>query len=104
MGIKKENLFIFGRSIGTGPATLLASLFKPAGLIIMSPYTSIKAVTAHVTNKFFSYLIATHFNNKEAIKNVTSPVLFIHGMKDTLIPSAHSEELYETLLKQSENK
>lgn len=33
---------IFGRSIGSGPATYLASQHKPGCLVLMSPFTSLK--------------------------------------------------------------
>ena len=39
-----ENLFIFGRSIGTGPATYLTSQKPCAGLFLLSPYLSIKDI------------------------------------------------------------
>ena len=28
------------------------------------------------------------------MKNVTAPILFMHGKKDTIVPFQHSEEMY----------
>lgn len=67
MGIKPQNVLIFGRSIGTGPATYLASKFKVGGLIIMSPYTNIKTVAANVAGRFLSMFISSHFDNATAM-------------------------------------
>ena len=41
MGFTNDNLIIFGRSIGTGPATTFTKLFNPRATILMSAYTSI---------------------------------------------------------------
>eukprot|EP01125_Pyxidicula_operculata_P005554 TRINITY_DN1957_c0_g4_i1.p2 TRINITY_DN1957_c0_g4~~TRINITY_DN1957_c0_g4_i1.p2 ORF type:complete len:165 (-),score=40.49 TRINITY_DN1957_c0_g4_i1:184-678(-) len=35
------------------------------------------------------------FDNESRIQRITSSTIFIHGVQDTLIPSTHSEELYE---------
>jgi fermentation-respiration switch protein FrsA (DUF1100 family) len=103
LGFSQENVIIFGRSIGTGPATTMASTFKPGALVIMSPYTTIKDVTANVAGRFLSMFISNHFNNRSTLAKVTCPVLLIHGKKDTLIPSSHSEALYKVLQDQQSN-
>jgi len=38
--IPKSQILIFGRSIGSGPATWLASKYKIGGLVLISPFTS----------------------------------------------------------------
>jgi len=44
IGIDQKNLIIFGRSIGSGPATHLASVRYPACMLLMSAFKSIRAV------------------------------------------------------------
>ena len=104
MGYKVENVILFGRSIGTGPATQFASIYKPRALITMSAYTSIKDVTINVAGKFLSNLVSVHFNNLQAMKRVKCPVLLIHGVKDPLILSHHSETLFKALQDQLKAK
>ena len=41
LGVKQENILISGRSIGSGPACHLASIFKPACLLLVSPIKSV---------------------------------------------------------------
>jgi abhydrolase domain-containing protein 17 len=41
-GISESDIIIFGRSIGTGPAIHVSSLFNPGSLCLMSAYTSIR--------------------------------------------------------------
>lgn len=38
----ESDILVFGRSIGSGPATYIASKFQPACLVLMSPFTSLK--------------------------------------------------------------
>jgi fermentation-respiration switch protein FrsA (DUF1100 family) len=35
------------------------------------------------------------FNNLEKIAQVKSPVVFIHGQNDSLIPPSHTEKLFQ---------
>jgi fermentation-respiration switch protein FrsA (DUF1100 family) len=84
--------------MGSGPSSLLAQQFTPRCLILMSPYISIKQVAKNVVSGWLSWMVSDHFNNEECMKTIKCPVLIIHGEKDTLIPSSHSHQLFETLL------
>ena len=83
--LSDKNIFIFGRSIGTSPAIYLASRKKPNALFVISSFTSIRAVADNLVGPL-KYLLKDRFNSKEYIKNVTCPILFIHGQSDPLIP------------------
>ena len=83
--LKDKNIFIFGRSIGTSPALYLASKRKPKALINISAFTSIKAVAENLVG-FLKILVKDRLISIDYIKNVTCPILFIHGQKDPLIP------------------
>ena len=76
---------VFGRSMGSGPATHLAATFNPGALILMSPYTSIRNVVKSKIG-FFSALVAEHFDNLKLMPKVMCPTFIVHGQKDTLIP------------------
>lgn len=43
--------------MGSGPSSMLANLYKPRALVLMSPYTTIKEVAANVAGRFLSYFI-----------------------------------------------
>ena len=55
--INPGNIIVFGRSIGTGPATYLSSLRKPASLILMSPFTSLRAVAENLVGNLIKFLL-----------------------------------------------
>mmetsp|Transcript_9291 Transcript_9291/g.15647 ORF Transcript_9291/g.15647 Transcript_9291/m.15647 type:complete len:82 (+) Transcript_9291:682-927(+) len=79
--------------MGTGPASLIASTYKPRGLVLMSAYTTIKNVARNISK--FGFLVANHFDNMGSIAKVQCPVLLIHGKKDPLITFDHSVRLFE---------
>jgi hypothetical protein len=99
-GVHPSEMIFFGRSIGTGPATRLAKLFKsrnwtPYGLILQSPYISIHRVVGEYM-RMGTWLISNHWDNKKGIEKIGEdvPVLIIHGEQDDIIPVAHGKELY----------
>lgn len=42
--IPHDSIILFGRSIGSGPASLIASLRQPCALLLMSPFMSIRDI------------------------------------------------------------
>ena len=42
--LRQKDIILLGRSLGSGAATHLAAKYEPGGLILMSPFTSIKCV------------------------------------------------------------
>ena len=51
---------------------------------------------------FLGMMVSEHFNNEDCMKTVQCPVFFIHGERDTLIPSNHSKHLLDVLKHQKE--
>ena len=96
-GINDENIFILGRSIGSAPASYLASKRNPGGLFLISAFTSIKDVINNHSFNLGGIFIKSSFETKKYINNVNCPILLIHGVKDTLIPSEQSKYLYNQI-------
>ena len=68
IGYDPSDLILMGRSMGSGPATLLASLNeKIAGLILLSPFTSLKDAVKTYIGKIPSLLVRDRFINRQAI-------------------------------------
>lgn len=96
MKIKGENLILFGRSIGTGPATYLAANRKVGSLLLMSGYTCIRAVANSIVGELLKYFVKDRFRNIDWIKHVEVPVFIVHGQSDTLIPYEQSIALHKS--------
>ncbi len=95
-GFTPENILIYGRSIGSGVAVDLASKKPCQGLILESPFSSFTKLATEKFPVFFpSLYLRFRFDSIHKIKDVKSPVIFLHGSDDTLIPSSHSLRLFE---------
>lgn len=80
-------IFLYGTSLGSGPATYVASERPAAGLILRSPYTSIVDIAAHryplVPVRHF---LRWPFPAENWAAKVLAPVLVLHGTDDKTIP------------------
>ena len=87
-GVKKSDIILFGISVGSGPATYLASLKKVYSLILMSAFTSIRdaCLSYNVLSKLASIFVVEKFNNIDLIAKIKCPCLFIHGIQDEIVP------------------
>jgi len=94
-GVEEQNIIIFGRSMGSGPACHVAAKRNPGCLLLMSAFKSIRAIAQEKAGNLLKYLIQDRFKNIEKIKEVTSPAFLVHGMQDNLISYKHSKELHD---------
>jgi abhydrolase domain-containing protein 17 len=95
LGYKPEDIIVFGRSIGSGPATYLAKNRKICCLMLMSPYTSIKQAAKNIAGKLGESLVKERFENIKNMPFITCPTFFVHGLQDTVIPYNHSQKLHD---------
>jgi len=91
-----DSIKVFGRSIGTGPAVGLASLFSFAGVILVTPFLSIQELFRDRIGPFAG-LVEEYFANETRALKITSPTMIIHGQRDELISCRHGESLYDLL-------
>lgn len=89
-----DSIKIFGRSIGTGPAIALGVQYKVSGLILIAPFLSVRELVKDSLG-VLAYLVEERFPSKDRIHLVRSPLLIVHGQKDTIIPTRHGTRLYE---------
>lgn len=61
-GLTEQDILIFGRSMGSGPACFLAGTFNPGGLIVMSGYASIRRVAGDVIG-WLKFTVKEQFDN-----------------------------------------
>ena len=93
--VNSSDIFVFGRSIGSGPATWLARNKSAGALILMSAYTSIRRAVKSIAGSVAQYLVADRFKNIDHMPFVKCPTFILHGQKDKLIPYSHAQELHE---------
>jgi hypothetical protein len=96
--VSVRDIYVLGRSIGSGPATELAVKNAGlAGLILESPLSSIDAAAKAVpVSRIFPlrWMLQTHFDNLSKISSVRTPLLVISGAADTLTPTWMAKEIF----------
>ncbi|MFN2456877.1 MAG: alpha/beta hydrolase [Chitinophagaceae bacterium] len=90
----EDHLIVYGRSIGSGFATKIASDNRPRYLILDAPYYNFRKVI----ERFLPFLpirfvLRYHLRTDKWILKVNCPIYILHGTKDWLIPIKHSEDL-----------
>jgi esterase/lipase len=93
--ITEKNIYILGRSLGTGLAVYLSYLRNPAGVFLISPYTTFAEVRKDRHTKEFYKDLSNYFRSIDYIDKVKCPLLIIHGKKDNLIDYHEANKLYE---------
>jgi pimeloyl-ACP methyl ester carboxylesterase len=93
---RPQDIIIYGRSIGTGIATRLASEVELRMLLLETPYYNF----AHVAKYHFSFLpvallLKYTFRNDQWIEQVNAPIYIIHGTADEVVPYASGLKLAE---------
>lgn len=100
--LKKEyqenQIIVYGRSIGTGMATHIASIRKPKTLVLETPYYSIIDIAKRIVPfLFLEPLLKYKFKSFKFLKTVECPIYFLHGTNDNVVPYATGLRLYNTV-------
>ncbi|MFT4076480.1 MAG: alpha/beta fold hydrolase [Asticcacaulis sp.] len=95
-GFRDSDIVIHGHSLGTGVATYVATQRPARALILEAPFTAASDVAAERYPYIpVSLLMKDKFLSRERIREVHMPVLIAHGDRDSIIPFAESERLYQ---------
>ncbi|MBU1306722.1 MAG: alpha/beta hydrolase [Alphaproteobacteria bacterium] len=89
-------IVIWGRSLGTGPATYVASVRDARALLLETPFLS--AVTVAAERYPFlpvALVMQDQFPSNVWIADVSEPVMVAHGTADKTIDVSNGERLYE---------
>jgi len=90
----EDRIIVYGRSLGSGFATKLASTNFPKMLILDAPYYSLTKVTArYMPFMPLSILMKYPLPTYKWLKYVQCPIHIIHGTHDKLIPYKTSVKL-----------
>jgi alpha-beta hydrolase superfamily lysophospholipase len=90
----EHHIIVYGRSIGSGFATKVASDNKPRYLILDAPYYNFtKVVKRFLPILPVKYVLRYHLRTDKWIRYVNCHTYIIHGTKDRLIPFKNSERL-----------
>lgn len=90
----EQHMIVYGRSIGSGFATKLASDNNPRLLILDAPYYSfLKVAERFLPILPVRFVLRYHLRTDQWLSEVKCHTYIIHGTRDWLIPIRHSEKL-----------
>ena len=94
--IAPGDIAIFGRSLGGGPATWLATQVDARALLLESTFTSVPDVAAHHYPFLpVRWLSRFQFDSLSRIAGVGMPVHIIHGRTDEVVPFEFGKRLHD---------
>jgi len=98
-GTFDARLFVKGRSLGSAPA-IYAVQQRPKvfnGLIIESGFSDAPSVFRQLGNSLRPLLPhddALPLYNARKLHHIHTPLLILHGQRDTVVPATHAQDLY----------
>lgn len=91
---QEKNIVLYGRSLGSGLATRVASWNQPKMLLLDCPYYSfLYQVKRYAFFLPVRWLLRYHIRTDLFIRKVHCPIAILHGTRDRLIPYRQSEML-----------
>lgn len=87
--VPPERAILYGRSLGGGVATELATRVPIAGLVLESTFTSIFRVVLP-----FPLFPFDRFINRDKLPHLEVPLLILHGTADRVVPFRHGQDLF----------
>jgi pimeloyl-ACP methyl ester carboxylesterase len=86
-------LAVYGRSLGTGVAAYIASRLPVKGVLLESPYSSMKALAEFHFPYLPSSLLRYPFSTLDWLKTYPGVVFGFHGNRDVVVPYRESEKI-----------
>ncbi|MGQ0677427.1 MAG: alpha/beta hydrolase [Rhodospirillales bacterium] len=100
-GAAPRDVVLYGESLGSGPAVILAAESAAAGkplggVALESPYTSMADLAQH--HYFYvpaRWLLADRFEAAGRVADIGAPLLVVHGERDRTIPAKFGRALFD---------
>ncbi|MFD2562585.1 alpha/beta fold hydrolase [Aquimarina rubra] len=94
----EDQVIIYGRSLGTGIGTKIASTNKPGNLVLETPYNTMEEVTSHWLPIFpVKQILQYKFPSNKFVKEVQCPITIYHGTDDGVVPYGSGKRLFESI-------
>ena len=93
--VSRERIVYFGQSLGSAVAVDLATDSVPWGLILETPFASLRAMARRFLPGPLSAFVPNGFDNLQKIPRIRCPMLFIHGDRDEIVPYDQGRNLFD---------
>ncbi len=93
----KGDVFVYGQSLGSGPASYHASLGGVDYLIFVNGFSDMADVASSRFPIYPAFLLKENYRNVEWLQDFEGEAIFFHGDLDNVIPYELSKMLYEKM-------
>ncbi len=95
-GVAPERIIFYGESLGGAVALTVASERPVAGVVLQAPFSSLSSLARRLYPwlPLGAVLVRGAFPNAEQVRQLTVPVLVVHGTQDEVIPFAEGRTLH----------
>jgi pimeloyl-ACP methyl ester carboxylesterase len=94
-GVDARRVVYLGESLGAAVALELAHQHPPAGLILQSPFTSVRDMARLHYPLIPRALVPDAYPSLRLIRSLQVPLLVLHGERDEIVPPLHGQALYD---------
>jgi hypothetical protein len=95
MGVKPNDIILYGESLGSGVAIQVAKEKTVEGLILDAPYTSIlELASAQFPWLPVSLLLKDRYESIKYIRDIHAPIFILHGDADEIVPVEMGRRLF----------
>ena len=97
-GVAPDRVVVFGRSLGSAVALDLAARRRVGAIIAESAFTSARDLArlhyAWIPNLLLNAM-SHELDSQAKVRRLQAPVLFVHGLRDAIVPAALGRRLYD---------
>jgi fermentation-respiration switch protein FrsA (DUF1100 family) len=93
--VDSSRVFYLGESLGGAVALELSLARPPAGLVLLSAFTSVRDMGRVHYPLVPAALVPDAYPSLRRIRDLRAPVLVLHGEDDEIVPLSHARALYE---------
>lgn len=101
--IPRNEIVIYGRSIGTGVAIDLVSKNPDLNLFLETPFIDLFTLARNYYPFIQAWMLKFQFQNLAKLKNIRSKIRIFHGTQDPIIPYSNSEIIFKKLKEQNQD-
>jgi pimeloyl-ACP methyl ester carboxylesterase len=94
--LKPQKIALFGRSLGSAAAVVVASQRKADAVVLVTPFDSLVEVAKrHYPFVPVSLMLRHRFDSIGRAPKIAAPLLCLAAQHDEIIPSSHARKLYD---------
>jgi uncharacterized protein len=93
--VDASRVFYLGESLGGAVALELAIESPPAGLVLLSTFTSVRQMSRRHYPFVPAALVPDAYPSLPRVRELGSPLLVLHGDRDKIVPVSQGRALYD---------